>query len=137
MRGSGAAKMRQSSHSRGAVRSSLRAIAHRRRANVRQPAKRPGPRSAGRARRYALLIMSRAMSTTRIQEGERCVLRLAGDLDTAASQRLAQQVTGEPAQQLLLDFFAVASIDDRGLAELADALRLRPQVTLRGLREHQ
>ena len=77
------------------------------------------------------------MSTTRIQEGERCVLRLAGDLDTASSHRLAEEVAGDPAQHLMLDFFAVAAIDDRGLADLADALRSRPQVALRGLREHQ
>ena len=77
------------------------------------------------------------MSTIRIQEGERCVLRLTGNLDAPASRQLAEQVTGDPARELMLDFFAVASIDDRGLADLADALRARPQVTLCGLREHQ
>jgi hypothetical protein len=79
----------------------------------------------------------KAMTTTRIQEGERCVLRLAGDLDAPSSRALAAKVAGEPARQLLLDFFAVASIDDRGLVDLADALRGRPSVGLRGLRDHQ
>ncbi len=77
------------------------------------------------------------MSTTRIQEGERCVLRLAGDLDAPATRELATQVAGDPASQLLLDFFAVATIDDRGLVDLADALRGRPSIALRGLRDHQ
>ena len=73
----------------------------------------------------------------RIEEGGRCVLRLSGDLDVPASRALAQKLTGEPARSLLLDFFAVGSIDDRGLADLAEALRTRPLVSLCGLRDHQ
>jgi anti-anti-sigma regulatory factor len=80
--------------------------------------------------------MTRA-TTERIQEGSRCVLRLSGDLDVAAATELAEALAGETAQQLLVDFFAVATIDDRGLADLADALRARPGVHLRGLRGHQ
>jgi anti-anti-sigma regulatory factor len=81
--------------------------------------------------------MSRQMSTIRIQEGGRCVLRLTGDLDALASRELARKVAGEASSELMLDFFEVASIDDRGLADLADALREHPHVTLRGLRDHQ
>ena len=77
------------------------------------------------------------MSTTRIQDGDRCTLKIAGDIDGAATHELAGQVAAEQAGELMLDFFAVAHFDDRGLAELADVLRARGQVSLRGLREHQ
>lgn len=94
-----------------------------------------GGGSAGAARRYAV-AMSRQMSTIRIQEGDRCVLRLTGDLDAPASRELARKVAGESASELMLDFYEVATIDDRGLADLADALRTHPRLTLRGLRDH-
>ena len=81
--------------------------------------------------------MSRRMSTTRIQEGDRCTLQITGQIDGKASRELAAQLAAETARELTVDFFSAASIDDRCLAELADALRSRAHVTVRGLRDHQ
>jgi hypothetical protein len=81
--------------------------------------------------------MSEAISTKRVDEGGRLVLRLAGHLDADSARDILEQVAGVHEGPVLLEFFNVASIDARALTSLAEGLRAHPAVSLRGLGNHQ
>jgi anti-anti-sigma regulatory factor len=77
------------------------------------------------------------MRIERFEDGERCELRIRGDLQLGEARELLERVLQEDCARVVLDFSG-CEVEDRALSALAELLtHAHLRLAVRGLRERQ